>query len=36
MEPRDVSGVVAFLCRQEAGFMTGQHLHIDGGAIRGD
>lgn len=36
MEPRDVAGVVAFLCRQEAGFMTGQHLHIDGGAVRGD
>ncbi len=36
MEPRDVSGIVAFLCRQEASFMTGQHLHIDGGAIRGD
>lgn len=36
MVPRDVAGIVAFLCRQEAGFMTGQHLHIDGGAIRGD
>lgn len=36
MEPRDVAGVAAFLCRQEASFMTGQHLHIDGGAIRGD
>lgn len=36
MEPRDVAGIVAFLCRQEAAFMTGQHLHIDGGAIRGD
>ena len=36
MEPKDVAGVVAFLCSDEAAFMTGQHIHVDGGFIRGD
>jgi NAD(P)-dependent dehydrogenase (short-subunit alcohol dehydrogenase family) len=36
MEPKDVAGVVAFLCSEEAAFLTGQHIHVDGGFIRGD
>jgi NAD(P)-dependent dehydrogenase (short-subunit alcohol dehydrogenase family) len=36
MEPRDVAGCVAFLCSDEAAFITGQHLHVDGGYVRGD
>ncbi|HUI61313.1 MAG TPA: SDR family oxidoreductase [Steroidobacteraceae bacterium] len=36
MEPRDVAGMVAFLCSDDAAFITGQHLHVDGGFIRGD
>lgn len=30
-EPRDISGAVAFLASQDAGWMTGQTLVIDGG-----
>lgn len=36
MESDDVAGLVAFLCSDESAFMTGQHLHIDGGYVRGD
>lgn len=36
MEPRDVAGTVAFLCSEDAAFITGQHLHVDGGFVRGD
>lgn len=31
--PQDVSGVVAFLCSEAAGYMTGQTLVIDGGIL---
>lgn len=31
--PEDVSGVVAFLCSDAAGYMTGQTLVIDGGIL---
>lgn len=30
--PADVGNVVALLCSDEAGFVTGQTLHVDGGA----
>jgi len=30
--PADVGNVVALLCSEEAGFVTGQTLHVDGGA----
>jgi len=30
--PADVGGTVALLCAPEAGFITGQTLHVDGGA----
>jgi len=36
MVPTDIAGVVAFLCTDEAGFMSGQHIHVDGGFVRGD
>ncbi len=36
MVPIDVAGVVAFLCTDDAAFITGQHLHVDGGYVRGD
>ncbi len=29
----DVGGVVAFLCSDQAGFMTGQSLNVDGGLM---
>jgi len=30
--PEDIGGAVALLCAAEAGFVTGQVLHVDGGA----
>jgi NAD(P)-dependent dehydrogenase (short-subunit alcohol dehydrogenase family) len=30
--PADVGAVVALLCAEEAGFVTGQLIHVDGGA----
>ena len=33
-EPQDMTGTVAFLCSEDAGFMTGQTLVADGGLIR--
>lgn len=34
MEAEDVVGMLAFLCTDEAKFITGQNLHVDGGMIR--
>ena len=34
MEARDIAGTVAFLCSEGAAFITGQNLHVDGGAVR--
>jgi NAD(P)-dependent dehydrogenase (short-subunit alcohol dehydrogenase family) len=36
MEPNDVAGAVVFLCSEDSTFITGQHIHVDGGFIRGD
>jgi len=33
-EPSDVAGVVSFLASDDAGFMTGQTLYVDGGLVR--
>jgi enoyl-[acyl-carrier-protein] reductase (NADH) len=33
--PADVGNVVALLCSEEAGFVTGQVLHVDGGVSLG-
>ena len=30
--PADVGDVIALLCSDETGFVTGQTLHVDGGA----
>jgi 3-oxoacyl-[acyl-carrier protein] reductase len=32
-KPEDVSGAVAFLCSDAAGYITGQTLVIDGGVL---
>jgi NAD(P)-dependent dehydrogenase (short-subunit alcohol dehydrogenase family) len=32
-EPRDLAGAMSFLCSDEAAFITGQTLHVDGGAV---
>jgi NAD(P)-dependent dehydrogenase (short-subunit alcohol dehydrogenase family) len=34
--PADVGDVVAFLCAREAGWITGQLIHADGGASLAD
>lgn len=33
--PEEVGAAIAFLCSERAAFITGQHLAVDGGAIRG-
>jgi enoyl-[acyl-carrier-protein] reductase (NADH) len=30
--PEDIGNAVMLLCREEAGFITGQTLYVDGGA----
>lgn len=30
-QPEDVAPIVAFLCSQESGFITGQNIYVDGG-----
>ena len=30
-EPEDLAGVITFLCSEDASFMTGQVLYVDGG-----
>ncbi len=32
-EPRDLVGALSFLCSDDAGFITGQTYHVDGGAV---
>ena len=32
--PRDIAGMVLFLCSEEAGFITGENICIDGGMTR--
>lgn len=34
-DPADFGSVVAFLCSQQARFVTGAHVQVDGGAYRG-
>jgi 3-oxoacyl-[acyl-carrier protein] reductase len=34
-DPADFGAVVAFLCSQQAGFVNGAALNVDGGAVRG-
>ena len=36
MEPKDVCGALVFLCGDGSEFITGQHIHVDGGFVRGD
>jgi 3-oxoacyl-[acyl-carrier protein] reductase len=31
--PEDVAGAVAFLCSDEAGYITGQVIRVDGGMV---
>jgi 3-oxoacyl-[acyl-carrier protein] reductase len=30
-QPDDVAGIVGFLCTDEASYITGQVIHVDGG-----
>ena len=30
-EPRDVAGIVSFLCSEEGRYITGQSIYVDGG-----
>jgi len=34
--PADIVGLVSYLCTPAARFLTGQHLHLDGGIVFGD
>lgn len=34
-KPEEIAATIAFLLSEEAGFMTGQTLHVDGGASLG-
>lgn len=36
MQAPDLVGVVSFLCSEDAAFLTGQHLHADGGIVFAD
>tara|TARA_R110002020_G_scaffold65413_8_gene172797 strand:- start:4170 stop:4922 length:753 start_codon:yes stop_codon:yes gene_type:complete len=36
MGPRDLTGVISFLCSEDAAYLTGQHIHIDGGIVLSD
>jgi 3-oxoacyl-[acyl-carrier protein] reductase len=31
--PADVAAAIAFLCSAEAGYVTGQALHVNGGLV---
>jgi NAD(P)-dependent dehydrogenase (short-subunit alcohol dehydrogenase family) len=31
-EPDEVAAVVAFLCREDSGYVTGQFIEVDGGS----
>jgi NAD(P)-dependent dehydrogenase (short-subunit alcohol dehydrogenase family) len=31
-EPEEVAAVVAFLCREDSGYVTGQFIEVDGGS----
>jgi 3-oxoacyl-[acyl-carrier protein] reductase/meso-butanediol dehydrogenase/(S,S)-butanediol dehydrogenase/diacetyl reductase len=32
-DPAEIAGVVAFLCRDEGGYITGQSINVDGGIV---